>query len=353
MVPYRQAPLVFFLFFWSLLLPGCKSLDGPSIEFTRIPPAAEGGQDRLAIIEGRVDGARKGQQIVLYAKSGVWWVQPFTAQEFTPVGPDSKWSSSTHLGSEYAALLVNPGYRPALTMPSLPPQGAGVVLVATVKGVPTASEFPKTVHFSGYEWNVRATASERGGRVCNNDPANAWTDPSGALHLRIVNSTGKWTCAEVSLTRSLGYGSYRFVVRETSHLEPAVVLDLFTWDDSGSEQNHRELDIEMARWGDPNSKNAQYVVQPYYVAPNVARFSAPAGALTHSFRWEPGKVSFRTIQGASTTMEGRAVAEHVFTSGVPLPGNELIHLGLYLFVNSADPIPNQTEVVIDKFEYLP
>ena len=48
----------------------------PTIEFTRIPPAAEGGRERMGTIAGRVSGARQGQRIVLYARSGPWWVQP-------------------------------------------------------------------------------------------------------------------------------------------------------------------------------------------------------------------------------------------------------------------------------------
>ena len=70
------------------------------------------------------------------------------------------------------------------------------------------------------------------------------------------------------LTRALGYGTYAFVVRDTSQLDPAAAMGLLTWDDQGVDQNHRELDIEISRWGD-GSTDAQYVVQPYYVAANV------------------------------------------------------------------------------------
>ena len=50
------------------------------------------------------------------------------------------------------------------------------------------------------------------------------------MHLRIAGAAPSWTCAEVGLTRRLGYGSYRFVVRDIGQLEPAAVLGLFTWD---------------------------------------------------------------------------------------------------------------------------
>ena len=58
---------------------GChsqKSSASPSIEFTKIPPAAQGGRERTATIAGRVRNAHPGQQIVIYAHSGTWWVQP-------------------------------------------------------------------------------------------------------------------------------------------------------------------------------------------------------------------------------------------------------------------------------------
>src|SRR2546422_2861834 len=45
---------------------------------------------------------------------------------------------------------------------------------------------------------------------------NVWTDETGALHLRISGSAGKWGAGELKLTRSLGYGTYRFQVRDVS-----------------------------------------------------------------------------------------------------------------------------------------
>jgi hypothetical protein len=148
----------------------------------------------------------------------------------------------------------------------------------------------------------------------------------------------------VSLARSLGYGSYRFVVRDISKLEPAVAFSMSTWDDSGPP---REMDIEISRWGEPASKNAQYVIQPYYVPANTVRFSAPSGKLTYTLQWEPGRAVFRTVRGTETA------SEHAFTSGIPSPGNERIHMNLYVFENKNNPLQHESEVVIEKFEYLP
>jgi hypothetical protein len=38
---------------------------------------AQGGRERVDTISGRVRNARPKQQIVIYAHSGPWWVQPW------------------------------------------------------------------------------------------------------------------------------------------------------------------------------------------------------------------------------------------------------------------------------------
>lgn len=339
-----------------LCLTGCQpsaSAIAPSITFSEVPPASDGGPEKLAPISGRVAGVRSGQKVVLFSKSGVWWIQPLTARPFTDIAGDSTWKNDIHLGTEYAALLVDNGYRPPATTELLPPVGGPVIAIATTKGTGTfLPRTRKTLTFSGYEWEIRQIPSNRGG-ANDYDPANAWTDADGALHLKVAKRDGRWTSAEVAMTRSLGYGTYLFVVRDTSHLDPAVALSLLTWDDQGVEQNHRELDIEISRWGDLASKDGQYVVQPYYVAANVARFAVSAGRLTHSFRWEPGRASFKTLRGVGTGAHEPVIAQHDFTSGVPVPGNETVRMNLYYFRFSPTLLENETEIVIEKFQYLP
>ncbi len=341
----------------ALLLGGCREprADVPaSIQFSTLPRASEGGLETLGTIQGRVTGAGPGQRIVLFAKAGVWWVQPFENQPFTLIHPDSTWSSQTHLGTDYAALLVEQGYQPPATASSLPKVGGPVIAVATAEGTGALRHYqPKTLQFSGYTWEVRQAPSNRGGDNAY-DAANVWTDAQGLLHLRIAHRGDQWTCAEVKLTRSLGYGTYAFAVRDTSPLDPAATFSMFTWDDLGSDQNHRGIDIEISRWGVVANKNAQYLIQPYYVPANVFRFAAPAGRLTHAFRWLPGRVAFSTRR--TPPIAGRAVtalAEHEFVAGVPAAGGESVCIDLYVFRYAPVPIQHEAEVVIEKFEYLP
>lgn len=107
----------------------------PVIQFTRVPNAGEGGPNRVDTISGRVIGAQPGERIVLYAKWGPWWVQPLVDHPFTDIKTDSNWSSPTHFGTEYAALLVDPTYQPPPTAGALLIQ-PGIVAIATTKGRP-------------------------------------------------------------------------------------------------------------------------------------------------------------------------------------------------------------------------
>jgi hypothetical protein len=71
----RSLPLVL-----CIGMNGCRSHkanSAPSIEFTHIQPAAQRGRERVDTISGRIRSARPKQQIVIYAHSRQWWVQPW------------------------------------------------------------------------------------------------------------------------------------------------------------------------------------------------------------------------------------------------------------------------------------
>lgn len=329
----------------------------PSIIITKFPPADKGGPGKTAEIKGTVSGARPEHKIILYAYNGVWWIQPFVKKPFTEIQTDSTWKNLTHLGTRYAAILVEPDYLPPPKTSQLPELGNGVVAVSVVDGVPDPSATPepaaKTLSFSGYEWTVHNRTGNRGGTINVFEPENVWIDEKGFLHLRVTNKNGQWTSAEINLTRSLGYGTYRIIVQDTSSMDPAAVLSMFTWDDQGEKMNRREMNLDISRWGDPANKNLHYVVQPYYLPANVFRSEAPAGSLMHSLRWEPGKAAFQSTQVGKTNNKTKTVSEYDFMSGIPTPKTERLHLNLYIFGYSKVPLQKETEVVIEKFEYFP
>ena len=333
-----------------------KPQETPSIIFTKVPPAAQGGRERVDTISGRVRNARPKQQIVIYAHSGQWWVQPWPDHPFIPIKADSTWSTETHLGFEYAALLVEPDYHPLPTTDVAPTPGGSVALVTIVKGV-GASQFAPTgsLKFSGYDWGVRMIESDKGGTDNLYDPQNAWTDASGALHMQIKKKSGRWSCAEIFLNRSLGYGTYSVTVRDTSHLEPAAAFSMFTFDDPASEQHFREMDVEVnGRGNATNKNNARYIIQPFYIPGNLFVFAAPSGTLTYVLRWEPGHATFKTFRGRSAGGGAQQlVSEHEFTSGIPLPGKAVARLIFYVVASDKNPMQKPSEVVVEKFEYLP
>jgi hypothetical protein len=339
-----------------LLLIGCRwhgPDSQPAIEFTKIPPASEGGPDKLEMIEGRAVHAHPGQRIVIFAKSGVWWIQPLDTQPFTKIADDSTWKSATHLGNQYAALLVEPSYQPPLTTKVLPGKGDGVVAVASVSAGKPFTPTVQTLKFSGYEWRIRHIASDRNGGISFYDPANVEIDSHGYLHLRITRQPDHLMCSQVFLGRSLGYGTYVFRVQDVSHFEPAAALSLLTWDDLDAGQHHREMDIELSKWGDPKGQNGDYVIQPYYFPENKVRFVAPAGELEFSLQWESGKASFQTVRYGANGQSRENVATKVFTTGVPSPGTESIYIDFCDFKSSRIPLRNEAEVVLERFQYLP
>jgi hypothetical protein len=332
-----------------------KANSGPSIEFIKIPPAAQGGRERVDTISGRVRNARPKQQIVIYAHSGQWWVQPWPDHPFIPIKSDSTWSTETHLGFEYAVLLVEPDYHPLPETDVAPTQGGSVALVAIVKGVGAPQLAPTgSLKFSGYDWGVRMIASDKGGENNLYDPENAWTDASGALHMQIKKKSGNWSCAEIFLNRSLGYGTYSVTVRDTSHFEPAAVFSMFTFDEWASEERFREMDVEVGGRGDvANKNNAQYLIQPFYIPGNLFAFAAPSGTLTYVLRWESGHATFKTFRGRSAGAGAQLVSQHEFTSGIPAPGKAIPRLIFYVAASDKNPMQKPSEVVVEKFEYLP
>lgn len=342
------------------LLNGCGrwlSTPVPKIIFIDIPAAYEGGLDVLSKASGKVEGAQPGQRVVLYAMNeDRWWLQP-PVQPGDNGAPPTEWQGQTHPGFEYGALLVNGNFAPSPSIEQLPGVGGQVAAVASVlgKGLQRASTAPQILHFSGYDWMLRSEPNHRGGSRNVFDPANAWVDPTGALHLKISREGDHWTCAEVKLTRSLGYGTYSFVVRDTSQMDLSAVLTLFTWDGGGPEENRHEVSYEVSHWGNPEDKTSTtMLIQPYYIATNGVRFQPPKGTVTDSYRWDPTQVTFTSYAGVHTAGSGgHLLQQKVFTSGIPAAGGESARMNLYVFAKGEVPLQHENEIVIDKFEFLP
>lgn len=209
----------------------------------------------------------------------------------------------------------------------------------------------RTVAFAGSSWAVKASTGVvgPGPNVFSDSGQNVWVDAGGQLHMRITNRDGQWQSAEVILDRSLGYGTYRWTLASpVGRLDPNVVLGLFTWSDDAA-YNHREIDIEMARWGNSTSAaNAQYAVQPWDGPGNLVRFTQPdASPTTHEFTWTQKSVSFRSATAAGQTISAWNYAGR----NVPRAGNERTRMNLWL--NGGAPPTNgaEVEVVLSGFRF--
>ena len=242
---------------------------------------------------------------------------------------------------------------------------AGDVLAAPPanKGKPPSPPpGPRTIVFSGREWTVKDSGASKWGpgpNLFSPSANNVWVDTQGRLHLKITNSKGKWSCAEVVSKLSLGHGSYRWYLDSTvDNLDRNVVLGLFTWHDTDPSFANREVDIEFARWGNANDpSNGQYVVQPYDDPGNLVRFAQPQllAQSTHLFDWLPGRIDFKSLHGHQITpaIPGDLIAQWSFADAgqVPPAGGEQARMNLWLFQGRAPSNGRAVEVVVNRFEF--
>lgn len=211
----------------------------------------------------------------------------------------------------------------------------------------------RVVRFSNYDWVVKTNVDRRVGPGPNYFGDDAVEVTPEGLKLKIVERDGRYYCGEVVSRRSFGYGTYRFTLGSNiDRLAPNLVLGLFTWSDDPA-YAHRELDVEISRWGDPDNDNGQFVVQPYNVPGNMIRFPVPAGLASsiHEFTWLPGSARFRA-QGFGGNAGRSTVKEHTFSRRIPEAGGENARINLWL-VSGRPPGAGVTEVIISKFEFSP
>jgi hypothetical protein len=343
----------------------------PRIEITNAPPKG-GGPDSNGTIGGRVSGVKgKVFRVVVFARTDKWYVQPFSDSPYTSIGDTGEWETATHLGNEYAALLVKESYKPPATTHLLPNLSDTVLAITTAPGktepnprspaeAPRATQtVVRKIQFSGYEWSVKTSAGRAGPgpNYFSDSRDNVDVDEQGRLRLRITQRDGKWNCAEVISTGSFGYGTYRFYIDgSVDSLDPQIVLGLFTWSDEPSFA-HREIDVEVSRWSVVTNKNAQFVIQPYTRSDNIVRFQIPSGlsATTHSFTWKPDSVFCESVSGlsASPPTPDAYIQRHTFTKDIPKAGGENARINLWLLGGRRPGDGKDSEIIVSRFEFSP
>ncbi len=98
------------------------------ITITEVPGPGSPGAGSRGEIGGTVSGSYpSGAWVLLYAcvNGGSCYIQPLDTAYKIPIRK-GKWSTSTHLGDRYVALLAAPGFTPPAETPN-PPGGDGVL----------------------------------------------------------------------------------------------------------------------------------------------------------------------------------------------------------------------------------
>ena len=352
---------------WLVLLGACLSLVAraqPAIEFTQVPPFGSS-----ADLYGRVTGVAPTDfnvAVYIFISGGGWWTKPNSASPLTAIQTNGTWQCDITTGGidqcarQIAAFLVPTNYTPPLAAgdEGLP---AGLATNA-VANLTVTRPFPRQLHFSGYDWEVKTSCGGRAGPGPNyfsDSVSNVWVDVQGQLHLRITNTNDQWQCVEMISRRSFGHGTYRsYLDSPADLLDLNAVLGLFTWSEDPS-YSHREIDVEVSRWSDASdTNNTQFVVQPWDTAGHRVRFQVPSGLTnsTHSFTWATNQVFFQSHQGnlVSPPATNPVISQWTFNqSGVPVPGGENVHLNLWLYNGAAPTNGQPVEVIVSRFVFVP
>lgn len=225
-----------------------------------------------------------------------------------------------------------------------------------------ASAAGRTIEFSGYQWEVRPTQWSGGPGPNHWDEDNVSVDSSGYLHLKLTERNGEWYCSEVSTPEALGYGRYQFtIVGRVDQFDPNLVLGLFNYpeEDVGPDGTN-EIDIEFARWGEPDNPILNYTIFPAREGVRPTSVSFPlalrgAGQSTHTFDWSATSILFQSFNGRKAT--GTPLASYFFApknyqSRIPqslLP----VHLNLWLFQGKPPLNGQEVEIIVRSFRFTP
>ncbi len=244
-----------------------------------------------------------------------------------------------------AAAVALPGCADDAT-PGRAIAGLGAPLRPSANGSqPTGVE--RAVRFAGRRWVVRSSVDPGGpgpNRFANAADA-VWVDAGGRLHLTLTRRGGEWWSTEVISEDAFGDGTYRWTIASpVAALNPNVVFGMFTWSPEEA-PTHRELDVEIARWGDrADTTNAQFAVQPSDAPGHLRRLALhPLLPTAFEFTRDARRVAFRA-----------AADPAAWTAPAAAPGGDAqVHINLWLFRGSAPTDGLPVEVIVSGFAFTP
>jgi len=176
----------------------------------------------------------------------------------------------------------------------------------------------------------------------------------------------------------MGYGIYTFVIEGDLESLPAnSVVGLFTWDDNTLvTQGNSEVDIEIARWGDPSVSDVLlYSTQPVWFGgyfperTNVVNH-APGelnGITSHRIEWTDSIITWTSWEGRAdgsnqignwtfdlnnpprVKVEGSISSDPII---IPAPGNTThARINFWMFNGGPTSDNQEHEIIIRNFSY--
>ncbi|GHD64928.1 glycoside hydrolase family 16 protein [Jeongeupia chitinilytica] len=189
------------------------------------------------------------------------------------------------------------------------------------------------------------------------DNRNVWHDEEGRMHLAIVKRGGEWSCAEAVLGQALGFGRYEFEIEKLPDLGADLVLGFFNYPSYGTAiDGTNEIDVEIARWGNPAQPNGNFTVWPADPAFSKQRghhgFEVPPGDGPVQFRfdWQPNAIDFEVAQGQTVLARWRYAPDNPLAM---IPQRPLPVMINYWLFEGRKPKARPPEIVVTAFRYTP
>ena len=206
----------------------------------------------------------------------------------------------------------------------------------------------RTIQFSGIRWYVRNDPGGPGPNQWSDSENSIYVDTLGYLHLKITKIGSTWYCSEVYTEKSYGYGNYIFqLASNPEKYDPNIVVGLFTY-----ENDSREIDIELSRWGDPLSVDGWYTIQPPpYNSKNQKSFSLNLTNKysAHIIDWSKDSINLQSYRGNfnEEPSTDSLIQEWTYKgSKNPPPGSERLHINFWLLEGHAPVNQKEAELVI-------
>lgn len=161
---------------------------------------------------------------------------------------------------------------------------------------------------------------------------------------------GIWSCSEIVMRQSIGYGSYSMVLETPiDAFHPQAVLGFFTY---SLRRPNNEMDIEIARFRGGTGPNLFFSVQPTTFDFNVS--GAPWSRSEHTFIWSRGVVDFTSTALGPGSATIKPITG-VIRRGIPRPTSSTVPRINFWLRDGVAPSGVSTgrlEVVISAVEFV-